>query len=337
MIRIPISNIQAIESEYFSKIKNYFNYKISNKDKLEEVFKRKRNLEFKMLKYFHENLVSIVLARPHQIREIHENFIKDLSINLNDKQHKIQFFKFKKRMESYYNYFFQTIINEAGTKNNLGRWLSEKMNVKVCPYCNHNYIFTLNVTESKTENKITSKPQFDHYLPKSKYPILSLSLYNLIPSCSVCNKIKHEREFTFYPYDETSKESVKFKIQSEGDYNPSKWVTGEGKIRINLLHSFLDEKDTTEQEDKTTINKQLGLDIIYNEHINYAEEIVDKIFAYNNSYYDAMISSYNGLGKTPEQIESIIWSAYLDNVADRPMSKITNDILSQLKIKRISS
>ncbi|WP_435522677.1 HNH endonuclease [Chryseobacterium indoltheticum] len=226
-------------------------------------------------------------------------------------------------MEKYYNSFFQVKIDERGIENNLGRWLSEKMNVRVCPYCNHNYIFTLNVAESKSENKITSKPHFDHYLPKSKYPILSLSLYNLIPSCSVCNKIKDEREFTFYPYDETSKENLKFIIRSEDDYNPSKWVTGEGKIGIDLFHYLSDDKVATLQEDKTTINKQLGLEVIYQEHLEYAEEIVDKVFAYNRSYYDAMIFSYNGLGKTPDQIESIIWSAYLEKVGDRPMSKLT--------------
>jgi len=48
-----------------------------------------------------------------------------------------------------------------------------------------------------------------------------------------------------------------------------------------------------------------------------------------------MISSYNRLGKNSDQIESIIWSAYLNKLGDRPMSKLTKDILPQLKIKRI--
>lgn len=334
MIKIPVSNIQTIEIEYIKQIKKYFNYKVKNKDKLEKVFKNKRNLEYKMLRYFHENIEKIALAKPSEIKKIHLDFINDLSININDKQHKDQFSKFKKRMENYYNSFFQIKIDDDGIENNFGRWLSEKMNIRVCPYCNHNYIFTINVEESETENKIVSKPQFDHYLPKSKYPVLSLSLFNLIPCCAICNKIKGEREFSFYPYDDTSMENVTFKIHSEGDYNPSKWITGKGKVGIELVHS-VDGKITSKKEDKTTINKQLGLDIIYREHITYAEEIVDKVFAYNGSYYDAMISSYKGLNKTSAEIESIIWSAYLDKVGDRPMSKLTNDILSQLKIKRI--
>lgn len=47
-------------------------------------------------------------------------------------------------------------------------------------------------------------------------------------------------------------------------------------MQINLIH-LLDGKAVTEQEDKTTINKQLGLDIIYQEYREYAEEIVDHI------------------------------------------------------------
>lgn len=42
-----------------------------------------------------------------------------------------------------------------------------------CPNCNEREIKTL-----------------DHYLPKSKYPILSVSPLNLIPCCIICNKDK---------------------------------------------------------------------------------------------------------------------------------------------------
>ena len=50
-----------------------------------------------------------------------------------------------------------------------------------CPMCN----------ESKVGNIIdedrTYRPALDHFLPKSKYPHFSLSIYNLIPTCHTCN------------------------------------------------------------------------------------------------------------------------------------------------------
>ena len=62
--------------------------------------------------------------------------------------------------------------------------------VKVCPYCNTESVYTLEVIERDK----TYKSAFDHFFPKSRYPFLGLSLYNLIPSCDRCNsKFKHDR------------------------------------------------------------------------------------------------------------------------------------------------
>ncbi len=54
-------------------------------------------------------------------------------------------------------------------------------------------------------------PQLDHWLPKSKFPLLQLSFFNLIPSCEICNtRVKKTREFMkdvhVHPYDFTYEE-----------------------------------------------------------------------------------------------------------------------------------
>jgi 5-methylcytosine-specific restriction endonuclease McrA len=59
-------------------------------------------------------------------------------------------------------------------KNNVARRFYDQIIISApkgkCPNCNHRQANTL-----------------DHYLPKSEYPILSVSPINLIPSCSNCN------------------------------------------------------------------------------------------------------------------------------------------------------
>lgn len=339
MIRISTKTLELLELEYLNMIKTYFKYKkvkkdkkgnVDNVDKLEGIFRGKKNLEYKMLKYFHNNLEKIILAKPENIKQTYNDFLAEFSFNPANKQHVIQLEKFKDRMVLYYKSFFQKEIVKNGEKFNYGRFIAKKMKIKVCPYCNHNYIFTLN----DYANKINSRPDFDHFYPKAKYPLLALSLYNLIPSCSVCNKVKKEEEITFYPYLKSYDETVSFRVHSEGNENPHEWITGEGKIGIKVVHSYNGIDDTVDN-DRSTIVKKLGIDKVYDEHSEYAEEILDKIFAYNKSYYNAMISSFDGLGKTSDQIESIIWSAYLQDVGNRPMSKLTSDILEQLKIKRI--
>ena len=82
--------------------------------------------------------------------------------------------------------------------NNQGAayWLQHQLDVKVCPFCNRIYTTTLfnrNV-----------RPAFDHFYPKSIYPYLAVSLFNLIPICDICNKAKSDRiDSIIYPYDES--------------------------------------------------------------------------------------------------------------------------------------
>ena len=70
--------------------------------------------------------------------------------------------------------------------------LAKILDVSVCPYCNENYTYTM---------KSGFRPEFDHFLPKSKYPALQLSLYNLVPSCHTCNStLKGQKDFRQEPH-----------------------------------------------------------------------------------------------------------------------------------------
>ncbi|MFM9745842.1 hypothetical protein ACKI2C_50665, partial [Streptomyces brasiliscabiei] len=59
------------------------------------------------------------------------------------------------------------------------------LGVKVCPYCNRQYITSY---ESEADDMKTTADA-DHYYPKVEYPILQMNIFNLIPSCGVCNSI----------------------------------------------------------------------------------------------------------------------------------------------------
>lgn len=60
----------------------------------------------------------------------------------------------------------------------------------LCPYCQQAFAFTL-VVQNKVKTGGVSRrgfrPTLDHYFPKSEYPYLGLSLYNLVPACQTCN------------------------------------------------------------------------------------------------------------------------------------------------------
>lgn len=99
---------------------------------------------------------------------------------------------------------FQTILYEIFVKQGYNgyigkgetkRLLFDKadhvkgLNLRICPYCGRSFIYSVE------ENGTTVKPQVDHFLPKSKYPYLALSYFNLIPVCQTCNMKDCKGEF----------------------------------------------------------------------------------------------------------------------------------------------
>ncbi len=64
--------------------------------------------------------------------------------------------------------------------------LVKLLELRSCPYCNRNFI--------GTTGKKNLGYQLDHYINKSMYPFFCVSLYNLVPSCGVCNGGKSDTD-----------------------------------------------------------------------------------------------------------------------------------------------
>lgn len=82
-------------------------------------------------------------------------------------------------------------------------FFTKELDVNVCPYCNREYVFTIGNIKSKC-----GRPQIDHFFPKAEFPFLSCSLFNFVPSCSLCNVAKknkynlNKENEIVYPYNE---------------------------------------------------------------------------------------------------------------------------------------
>lgn len=91
----------------------------------------------------------------------------------------------------------------------LPKLIRQYMNIHVCPYCGGN---------SLTPRTEYNTAQLDHIFPKKEasvqdhldakdpyinfFALLSISLFNLIPSCPTCNFIKGTKAIQISPYDE---------------------------------------------------------------------------------------------------------------------------------------
>lgn len=178
------------------------------------------------------------------------------------------------------------------------------LNIRTCPYCNRNYTFTIQEDKKKT------RPEFDHFYDKASYPLLAVSFYNLVPSCHTCNHIKGNDSLLINPY----------------------FHGFEGRFKITKEGTFLGYESASkeEKEDMHT----LGLNELYREHNDYVQELFLKAQAYSKHAREALVTSFQGAGDSPDKVYDFVWGKNLEdaNHINRPLSKLTKDILDQLDI-----
>ena len=108
---------------------------------------------------------------------------------------KLRFQQFK---TIYLTKFSNGYDNFVDTENTYNAYvLLEKMDISVCPYCEHEFFEIVEIDDVKRRTC-----EFDHFFPKgdANYPALAMCFYNLVPSCIPCNRLKKTRSVTASPY-----------------------------------------------------------------------------------------------------------------------------------------
>jgi hypothetical protein len=204
--------------------------------------------------------------------------------------------------------------------------LVQALNLKTCPYCNRSYISFVKNDEKKT------RPQLDHFYPKAIYPFLACSFYNLIPSCSACNLMKHDDDS--YTDEKAGKLVHPYNVK-DSDFSFSYTFDN-----LDILKSIDEKNIRFEDEEKIKItldtkysknNEYFQLETIYQNHKDIVIELILKEINYPKSYIEELIK--NGFG-SQEEIYRFIFLNYLgiDDFHKRPPSKLTRDIVEELGI-----
>lgn len=193
IIKLTNRNLDTIAQWHFDNLSKTLNRRLNSKAL------KKYN---PVITWLRNNLEEIITAKPERLGILSNKF-EDL---IRSKRCKTEFSK--KILPKIFDY-------AAFTKNKVQAYgLAKKLNVKTCPYCNRNYTVTIEKVVAKKVTHIV-RPDFDHFLAKSKYPLLALSFYNLIPCCSLCNsRIKGDFEMELkkhiHPYVEGFDDSLHF-------------------------------------------------------------------------------------------------------------------------------
>lgn len=193
-------------------------------------------------------------------------------------------------------------------------------NIHACPYCNQNRISIIN-----TEKNIIFDGEIDHYFNKAYYPEFSICLYNLIPVCRICNKIKGDAITNFVnPYSKNYNSRVVFRIDDLKDKGIIKYLLSyENDFEISMYEELLSEEDRNEVE-------ILKIKERYKYLKADAQELIYKNLAYPEMYITDISEEFK-FGKS--FIERNIFG-FSDDDNNRPMSKFNRDIWNQLRLLR---
>lgn len=267
--------------------------------------KAERYRYIKLLKIWWLHFDNIILAKPEDIESLISYWEKnDIGIIL-----------FMKELAPKLIPYYDIIAKEYGME------IIDKLAIKTCPYCNRQFIHAF-------KGRGNERPELDHFYPKSDYPLFCLSFYNLIPACHFCNHIKLSERIGVNPYHRAFRR--KFILTDNRGSKLSKSQIY--KLTQKEIKLKFDGFDKNEAKNISI----LGLEDVYNKHTDYVKELIDKSMAYDAHARISLVESFQSVGYHPRQVYDFVWGRHLidSEYEDRPLSKLTKDILDLLDIYR---
>lgn len=175
-------------------------------------------------------------------------------------------------------YFNKRILKAFGYKayrNDVLITLAKWLNIKSCPYCNAQYTLFIDKRARGQYPKGVAKFQFDHFFNKSDAPFLSMSLYNLIPSCASCNLAKHAGDMSMElnPYMTDIASLFDFRVK-----DPIKLWLGDRTADATQIKLVPTSRNTANLVRE--LNDTLFLDKQYGRFADVAQKVYDKVYLY---------------------------------------------------------
>ena len=310
MIKLAHDLYKNFEDDYFKIIKA----KINNRIQLFEIIEQ------------------IAQKNPQWVIKKQDEFLQALIINPFSEKSRKDFLL----LRDYYNYVvgastinpfedyldelkkifdYTNIIKSQDSQKILRVRVVKASGIEICPYCNRQYIDIFDRQNNDGEKAIA---QLDHFYPKEQFPLYALSLYNFVPSCGSCNQGKSDKtKELIYPFTEKSKEENQqqyFKIKSE-DLDHLR-----GNVLPEIDYAFIDS-------DKKIHADSLHHKNMYQNHRVFAQRLLQRQRLYNPSYIAQVKEFFPKL--SDEEIREVLFgfSGDLEELKQKPLSKLAHDIL----------
>lgn len=212
--------------------------------------------------------------------------------------------------------------------------LMDDLDLTVCPYCNRNFIKSIQVRQNAHGKDIFLKGELDHFYPRSLYPYLAICKHNLVPSCSSCNGAagKHDENTrtrgVVNPYTLADSNGMKFEMA----------ITGKGFADMQTCANAISiDIDCTANPALTNNEDIFHLKKLYATHTDYAAEVYYKSILYTPNVYRRYIGNKmaaKGMKYNDADFERLLVGNYTqeEDFHRRPLSKFCADIARQRKL-----
>lgn len=200
----------------------------------------------------------------------------------------------------------------------------EKLGIRTCVYCNAQYAKTIHYT-----NQLKAGYEIDHYKPKSQYPFLCISFFNLQPSCASCNRWKSDEESKFNLYtDDDDVEKLNPFLFSLNESSIIKYMLVQSSDVLNIMIG------SQEPGLASNHNKRFHVNALYQSFKDEAEELLWKYKTRNDTYINQLIDSFQK--KFPykrNEIKRFLYGFYDQekDIHKRPLTKMKQDIAKQFE------
>jgi hypothetical protein len=307
MLHIPPHSLKVLKArrEFYTGMLNFVNERINWIGRISDIDTDRAKLLFDIV--IKENIDDILIGEPARLSEI--------NIKLNPLIQKEP--DLKKAVEYVFNY---DIFCAEKKKKYWAYNLAADLGIDTCVYCNRNYTSTVITRDGK---KVT-RPQFDHFFDKGKNPLLAISFYNLIPSCSICNSsIKGDTKMCLYchlhPYIDDAINDMNF------SYKYSSETPSGIKIKVK----------TPEPSKVFNTMELFAVEEIYNAHTSELQDLLRIRSFFSNRYLDILSSSLlkGVIVSKPDLYRVVFGTEYAAaDFIKRPFSKFKSDILKELGV-----
>ena len=327
MERIYISkDIEDIRTDYCS---NLFSERYGNfirpeeklrklKSDIEEENRKGANISDRYITYV-ENIIDhydeIIALKPSQFDEYQERYFSYLT----DAELSNKILSSK----SFYELIVEAMRYDVVRDKEYAPYVRQ-LGIKTCVYCNAQFSLP---THGKGNAKAdVTTYEIDHFYPKSTYPFLCTTFFNLAPSCGPCNRRKNDKKVEFCLYTENKDDCMPFHFSLDKDSVDTYFVTNNK-----------DDLNFTIEADRALLDSHsiFHLDDIYKEHKDVAEELIWRHKIYNRAYRNSILSQFKEIFDKMKDTDCyrLLFGVYPAPalIHKRPLTLFSRDISEQLE------